>query len=212
MPEIVRIQHISSIGTAFVAIGNLLSGTESTHSAFIIRYNSRISAFHFTGYSIDFEEMGRDYYHIETPVIHKDEVPAFIALCLNIQKKANPLYGFFYSGESYDFEGNHRSDTDLGEVMTCAGFCLNVLKGFLEEDYIAYADWENIPYPNLGYATRFCNENGLDINKIQPSHRRITPRECLISCMFDVLPIRKSQIDAAQQMVQDFFEGQANQT
>jgi hypothetical protein len=198
MPEIVRTQHESRNPTDFVAIGNLLRGSESVHSAFIIQYQSKIFEFHYTGRSIDYGENLKDYYHMETSVIHKDEVPAFIAQCLNIRKKGHPKYGYFYSGESYDLDGNHLSNKDLGEVMTCAGFCLNVLKGFLEADYIEYRDWDNAPFPNPDYVVSFCNQHGLDINKIRPSHRRITPRECLISCKFDQLPIRKAQIDEAQ--------------
>lgn len=90
--------------------------------------------------------------------------------------------------------------------MTCAGFCLNVLKGFLEEDYLAYADWDNVAYPRATYVEEFCTTHGLDMDKIQASHRRITPRECLVSCLFDQLPIRKAQIDAEQPRVQAYFD------
>lgn len=205
MSEIVRTLYESKNDSDFVAIGNLLDGTDSYHSAFIIQHDSEIFEFHYTGRSIEFNVNHENYYHLESKVIHKDEVPAFIAQCLNIKSKANPRYGFFYSGESYDINGNHLSNTDLGETMTCAGFCLNVLKGFLEEDYIEYSDWDNTPYPNPDYVAEFCTKYGLDINKIRLSHRRITPRECLISCKFNRLPIRKAQIDAEQLQVQTYF-------
>ena len=80
------------------------------------------------------------YFHKTTLTIHPDEVPAFIVYCQQIKQKAKPIYGFFYSGEFYDKEGNYLMNKDLGERMTCVGFCLNVLKGFLEEDYIDYME------------------------------------------------------------------------
>jgi len=80
------------------------------------------------------------YFHKTTLTIHPDEVPAFIVYCQQIKQKAKPIYGFFYSGEFYDKEGNYLMNKDLGERMTCVGFCLNVLKGFLEEDHIDYME------------------------------------------------------------------------
>jgi hypothetical protein len=206
MTEIVRTLFASDNDVDFVGIGNLLIGAESTHSALIIRYQAEVFAFHYTGYSIEFGRNSEDYFHIPTSVIHRDEVPAFIVQCLSIIRNANPVYGYFYSGESYDMDGNHLSPGSLGEVMTCTGFCLNVFKGFLEEDYLAYDDWGNAPYPNQGYVVEFCNRHGLDVNQVQASHRRITPREGLISCLFSDLPIRKTQIDGQQARVEAHFD------
>lgn len=206
MTEIARTLFAPADDVDFVGIGNLLAGAASTHAAVIIQYQSEIFAFHYTGYSIEYEPIQEDYYHLPTRVIHHDEIPAFIVQCKQIMRKANPVYGYFYSGEFYDQQGNHQSMGSLGEVMTCAGFCLNVFKGFLEEDYLAFNDWGNTPYPSPDYVVNFCNQHGLDIQGIQAAHRRITPRECLISCMFDELPIRKLQIDSQQSDVQAYFD------
>jgi hypothetical protein len=203
MVEIVRTMWGRSNDADFVGIGNLPNRGESTHAAFIIQYQNDLFVFHYTGASIEYERPVEDYFHIATRVIHRDEVPAFIAQCLHIKRHARPHYGYFYSGQSYDQDGRHWAANDLGEVMTCVGFCLNVLKGFLEEDYLEYGDWDNSPFAfSSGYVAGFCQRYGLDVDRITPSHRRITPREGLISCLFSDLPIRKTQIDGQQARVQ----------
>lgn len=207
MFEIIRTLEESVLSSDYVAIGNLLKKKVSTHSAFIIQRNGVLFEFHYTGQWIEFKPLYNDYYHKVTETIHKDEVPAFIAQCVNITKKANPEYGFFYSGETYDQDGNHLSSSDLGERMTCAGFCLNVLKGFLEDEYLEYSDWDSTTHDNPGYLEYYCKKHNLDLDKVKAAHRRITPRECLISCFFETLPIRKADIDSKQEYVTSHFLG-----
>ena len=204
--EIVRSKVESDKISDFVALANLLNKAESYHSAFVIQYERKLYEFHYTGTAIEFCEMNKDYYHKITNTILPDEIPSFIAQCKNIEKIAKPQYGFFYSGESYDIYGNHLSETDLGERMTCVGFCLNVLKGFLEEDYLNYSDWTSESHDDESYLETFCANNGIEISKISNSHRRITPRECLISGFFDKLPISKAYIDSKKNDVDDHFK------
>lgn len=207
MFEIVRSLVEDDRITDFVAIGNLIDGNAiSKHAAFIIKHNDELFEFHYTGEIIEFEKIGRDYYHKITDTIDPEEVPAFIAKCKNIQKKAKPIYGYFYSGESYDIDGNHIGDPILGQRMTCVGFCLNVLKGFLEEDYLIYTDWTSETHDSKDYVELYCKENKIDPEDIIDSHRRITPRECLTSCYFTNLPISKKQIDNKIVQVNGVFE------
>jgi hypothetical protein len=202
--EIVRTLHDSVTDSDFVAIGNRLDGTESNHSALIIQFRGTLLEFHYPG-RMELNHLQKDYFHIVTSTIPDYEVPSFISMCRNILKKANPRYGFFYSGESYDVDGNHRSNTDLGETMTCVGFCLNVLNGFVEDEYLAYWDWDHTSHPEPNYLRDYCTKYNIDMSKVQDSHRRITPSECLISCFFADLPIRKADIDSKQQEVQQHF-------
>ena len=116
-------------------------------------------------------------------------------MCKRILKKANPRYGYFYSGEYYDTNGIHFSDKTISETMTCSGFCINVLKGFLEKDYIVYTDWNTTSFPTQDYLERFANHFNIDKDKISESHRRISPLELLCSGYFWNLPIRKYDID-----------------
>jgi len=189
----------------YVAIANLHEGHIPTHAAIIINYKEELILFHYTGYDIEYSIVSDEYYHRVTKLIAQDEIPSFIALCKNIQKKANPSYGFFYSGESYDTNGDHLSNSDTGERMTCVGFCLNVLKGFLEADYIEYSDWTEASHEDDQYLERYCTNHQLEIESIRSSHRRINPRECLASAFFNNLPIQKVDIDEKVQILDTYF-------
>lgn len=207
MFEIIRTLQESDRTDNFVAIGNLFdANNRAYHSAIILQYKGIMQEFHYTGQEIVFDNVSDDYYHKVTNTIHPDEIPAFIAMCRNVQAKANPRYGYFYSGESYNKEGIHNSAFDFGERMTCVGFCLNILKGFLDEDYLQYADWtsddNDIPE---GYLEDFCTRYNIDPSTIIARHRRITPLECLTSCFFVNLPIGKMEIDEKIMQVQDYF-------
>lgn len=207
MFEIVRSKQESDITSNFVALGNVLDENNySFHAGLVIQYESKLFEFHYTGEEIEFGEIQNDYYHKITQLIYPDEVPSFIAQCLNIQKRANPKYGYFYSGESYDDNGVHKSNKDLGERMTCVGFCLNVLKSFLEDDYLEYTDWNSDSDSYTKYLERFCEKYNLDLEKIKPLMRRITPRELLISGFFNVLPIKKLDIDNMKPEIENHFE------
>ena len=174
------------------------------HAAFIIQHKGYLTEFHYDGGSVVYTTLFDNYFHKNTLTIHPDEVPAFIVYCKQIKQKAKPIYGFFYSGEFYDEEGNYLMNKDLEERMTCVGFCLNVLKGFLEEDYIDYTDWGSETHTEPDYLKTYCKRHNLDIDKVKASHRRITPLEYLTSGLFSNLPIRKSQIDGRKDDVKEY--------
>lgn len=205
MFEIVRTKMESDRVTDYVALGNLVNEKGSFHSAFIINYENKLFEFHYTSSNIEYIEISRDYFHKITDTIHSDEVPSFIALCNNIMKKANPKYGFFYSGESYNIDGTHMSNSGLGERMTCVGFCLNVLKGFHEDDYIIYTDWTEESIEGTEYLKDYCLRNNLNITEMKSYLRRITPLEFLTSGFFTKIPISKMEIDGKKMEVEKFL-------
>lgn len=174
------------------------------HAAFIIQNKGDLTEFHYDGGSVVYTTLLDSYFHKTTLTIHPDEIPAFIVHCQQIRQRAKPIYGFFYSGEFYDREGNYLMNKDLGERMTCVGFCLNVLKGFLEEDYIDYTDWGSETHNKSDYLESYCKRHQLDINKVKASHRRVSPLEYLTSALFSDLPIRKSQIDNRKDEVKEY--------
>lgn len=206
MFEIVRTLAESDKKINFVAIGYLPLKDGMSHASLIIQHQENLFEFHYTSMSIEIDNVSRDYSHKISETIHPDEVAAFIAMCRNIKKKANPTYGYFYSGESYDINGIHQSSNDLGERMTCVGFCLNVLKGFLEEDYLKYTDWENDGYELYdGYLEKYCADNNVELDSVKAAHRRITPLELLTSAFFSNTPISKTHIDQKISEVEDFI-------
>lgn len=207
MFEIINTYTEQHVKDDFVAIGSYINGDKTPeHSVIVINYNNEINHFHFTGKSVLYDEVyNEDCFHIVIKNIDSKLLPSFIVMCKRILKKANPRYGFFYSGEFYDASGTHFSDKQISETMTCSGFCLNVLKGFLEKDYIEYTDWNATSYPTENYLEWFANRFGIDKDKISESHRRISPLELLCSAYFLKLPIRKKQIDSKLDEAQQYL-------
>lgn len=191
----------------FVAIGN---DEDFDHAVFIIQYKDNIYEFDFYNSSrgMTIINLTYEYYYKITKIIQPDVVPAFYAFCKNVMKKAKPKFGYFYSGESYNEKGEHMSETDLGERMTCVGFCLNILKGFLGEDYLSYEDWDEFSHYDPEYLESFCKKNGFEIEEVTSHHRRITPIDCLTSCFFSDMPISKKDIDRKRREVENYVHSQ----
>lgn len=204
MFEIVRTLKESDRNNDFVALG-FYDNQGINHATIIIKYNSLLYQFHFAGKEIDFSYVCYDFFHKITDTINANLTPAFFAYCRHIKKKANPKYGYFYSGEFYDKDGTHFADKPIGERMTCVGFCLNVLKGFLEEDYIYYQDWDENSHTELDYLINYAQRHNLKIEDISESHRRITPLELITSGFFINTPIKKSNIDSKIESVREYI-------
>ncbi|SOU86795.1 conserved hypothetical protein [Tenacibaculum dicentrarchi] len=197
MFDIINTLTEKDVKNDYVAIGTYIN-TEKipAHSVLVIKYNNTINHFHFTSKEILYDEVyNNTCFHKITETIKPELIPSFIMMCKRILKKANPRYGYFYSGEYYDTNGIHFSEKTISETMTCSGFCINVLKGFLEKDYIVYTDWNTTSFPTQDYLERFANHFNIDKDKISESHRRISPLELLCSGYFSNLPIKKKHID-----------------
>ena len=197
MFDIINTLTENDVKNEYVAIGAYINSQKiPAHSVLVIKYNNTISQFHFTGKEILFDGIyNNTCFHKITETIKSELIPSFIMMCKRILKKANPRYGYFYSGEYYDSNGIHFSEKAISETMTCSGFCINVLKGFLEKDYIVYTDWDTTSFPTQDYLESFANHFNIDKDKISESHRRISPLELLCSGYFSNLPIRKNDID-----------------
>lgn len=178
----------------FVALGYYIS-EETHHAGIIIKAGKEYWQFHFDSQKIDFSELKLNFYQKITNVIHPSDVPAFISHCKAINSGANPVYGFFFPGSFYDKDGVFFGNKDLGERMTCVGFCLNTLNGFLEDSYIEESDWKFDPDLKPGYLEYFCQKHNLDIEKVKPFWKRISPGQFLASGFFSEIPIKKAQID-----------------
>ncbi|MEB2780765.1 hypothetical protein U3A58_10205 [Algoriphagus sp. C2-6-M1] len=194
MFEVVKSLDNSEKDHSFVALGYLIDNPIH-HAAIIIKFNNNLFQFHFTGSAIDLSPLSYDFYHKITNIIQAGEVPAFISHCRAIAKQAPPSYGFFYSGDYFDEEGVYFGNKDVGQRMTCVGFCISTLKGFLEEDYILESDWEFDPDFRPGYLELYCIRHTLNIDLVKPFWKRITPGQFLASGYFSKTPIPKALID-----------------
>lgn len=208
MFDIINTLTEEDIKENFVAIGTYIDENKTPyHAVIVVKFDTVIEHIHYTGKEILFDNIyDETCFHKITDTIPTALIPSFIVMCNNVMKKANPSYGYFYSGEYYDQNGNHFSEKAIKERMTCSGFCLNLLKGYLEEDYLYYQEWEKSSYPSENYLKNYAKRNGLEIDDISESHRRISPLEMLCSAYFKNLPIRKFQIDSKKDETQEYLK------
>ena len=209
MFEVVRTLHEDDIKDDFVALAvQVTTQGDPWHSGFVISYNGEIYFYHFEVPGIKFETLTlEDCFHKITDVIDERLIPSFIVMCKRVLKTANPEYGYFYSGEYYDEYGNHFSKSKMDQIMTCTGFCLNILKGFKGVDYVKYKDWQTPDYPYPEYVNVYADINNLNVDDIIEFHRRVSPLEILCSAYFKDLPISKLQIDTKSDEVETYLKG-----
>lgn len=188
----------------FVALGAITDSTDVHHAGLVIHYEGKLYAFHYDG-QIAYKRLTADYFHKITDAIDPNDVPAFIARCEVIQESRNIKFGHFYSGEAYDNYGYLDAKSDVGERMTCVGFCLAVLKGFLGEDYLAFKDWDSTSDKDSTYLDSFCKRHEIDPDSIKSAHRRIVPVELLTSGFFSSLPINKKDIESKKIEVEAYL-------
>lgn len=200
-------------GKNFVAVAAFVDEKgQAFHSGLVIKYKEKAILFHYTGQVVSLANLPHTtfkIFHKELPFILEDEVAAFYVHCTQIQKHAQPKYGFFYAGDYYDVDGKFFSSSTMPEYMTCVGFCINVVKGYLENhDYFVHEDWDESSYadPNYDGPADYFQEF-LEIVKRDNPHekidealfrknlRRITPSEYTTSAFLSQLPVRKEHTD-----------------
>ena len=191
----------------YVAVGTLLDDySKAEHVALIIKYNDEIYQFEFTGSTVKFESYQRNFLQKTTEVIEAADVPAFLQYCRNVERNASPRYGNFFSGTMYDKDGRFSGGPLAGERMTCVGFCLNVLNGFLEESqYLRYQDWNDGSVDDHVWLNNYCDRHNIDRDRLRKEYRRITPTELFTSAFFKELPVTKAQIDQLLPSITDYF-------
>lgn len=191
---------------SFVALGYINSASNQPHAAIIIKYNNLKYQFHFNVTAIDFSLLSLDFFTKKISIIDSEDLPAFISYCKTIATKAPPKYGYFYSGDYFDENGTHFGNSEVGNRMTCVGFCLSTLKGFVETDYISEEDWTFESGP-VEYFEKYCEKHELDQSLVKESWRRITPGEYLTSGFYSELPISKKMIEEKYPDLKKFMEG-----
>lgn len=207
---------ISSLDENFVALGMTVGDIDGTqqggHSAIFICSGGELKVFHFNNGIVNFTNAVDDplyeyYFHKELDFIQTDDstIDAFLALCLVIQKGSNLKFGYVFDGSIYDsITGKHFSDTNMPELATCVGFCINVLSSWIieEEKYLAIEEWENIAegHPLFMKYFDYAKKEYPDLTeeKFKCHHRRISPNECTASAYYSIedITISKNKIDS----------------
>ena len=185
------------------------------HAAIFIRYNGDSKLFHFTGRSVmiqDFFNPDEIYFHKILDIVDPVLLPAFLAQCELILEKAQPKFGYFYEGGLYDQNGDFISPSTSPEYMTCVGFCLNVIKGFLsDKEYFNYTDWNSSTLDET-YVENFLehiqHENpSVQIDDFKANLRRIQPSEYLSGAFSPEIPVTKAFIDGIKADVISAYDG-----
>jgi hypothetical protein len=187
----------------FVAIASQLNDAGlAFHSALIIAYDAKYYLFHYTGNAIEFVNYPKPiwFVHKNLNCISDKFVPSFFNHCKIISEEAKPKYGYFYPGSYYDENKKYYTDSGIAEYMTCVGFCINVVTGFIEsKSYIVYTDWkEDTVHDSENFLNDFIKRYNIPKEKVDTykKHlRRISPPELLSSAYISTLPITKKAID-----------------
>jgi len=201
-------------------------GANATHSGIITKYRDATHLFHFTGKEVKFQPIddaligNRIYFLKSLPFIEPILLPSFLNRCKMIEANANPKYGYFYDpGSLYDGDGKFISPNDYPEFMTCVGFCINVVRWFLEEEFFYNLDWddttvgESPPFPLIDFleeAKKIIPD--LKFDDFRKEIRRILPIEYLAGAYSPKLPIRKKFTDRTSSQLKKIFSKKEAET
>ena len=175
----------------------------SHHAAIFIRYNGNSHVFHFTGKQVLMEDVwsiDEVYYHVGLNIINPILLPSFQAQCELILEKAEPKFGYFYTGAVYNESGDFVSPNDFPQYMTCVGFCLSTISGFLSDSiFFNFEDWDDALIDET-FVERFLEkvkaENPeVDTTSFKENIRRILPIDYMSGAFSMTTPITKSFVD-----------------
>lgn len=205
---------IQSIGIAgegdFVGIAIKLNADGvAIHAGLLIKHSNNHLILHYIPDDVQVTSIpGPWYYHKTLSLIDPLFVLAFRSYCDWVVENANPEYGYIYTGCLYNENGQYFSETAVPEIMTCVGFCISVIKGFIDaEEYFQYTDWGISSVDDDEYLEFFVNKfSGIyspeEMKNLENNIRRILPVELLASAFIDdELPIRKTAVDAIVEIV-----------
>ncbi len=192
------------------------------HAAIFVRYRGNSKILHFTGTRILFEDVERalsknhvyifKYINFVSPIL----LPSFYNNCNKIEKYTKATYGFHIEPNAeFTDEGNFNTPNGFPPFMTCVGFCLYFIRGFIRRDLFYYDDWdintiEDAPPEPLA---AFFNE----VTKVIPDEqydefikniRRIKPVEYLAAAYSRTIPIRKIFTDPTSRKLERIFAKQ----
>lgn len=189
---------------------------QAVHSGIVIFYKNNYRLFHYDAKNVSLLESNdpnwksKDwYFHKTIESISEYEIEAFLGWCRDIKLNSSPRYAFYYDGLSkYDISGKFISPTVKGEFMTCVGFCLNVINGFIEDE--SYLDSTTWPITEETEQDRFEDfiedlrkQNiKFDLNVIKLGFKRITPSEYLSSAFLSKKPILYNELYPINQNVE----------
>lgn len=187
----------------------------ATHAGIIIRCDGETNLCHFTGQEIRLEPLPNNnsdswYFHKDFIIVEHRFARSFLNHCQKIVSEntfTQPKWNFYYSG-AYYVDGVRYQNVGEPNIITCVGFCIAVITGFIEEDeYIGYLDWTIDSLPSIAYANNLIAQIQkiypyLTVDDISANLRRIKPDEYLASAYIKDLPVRKKETDKVLKILQ----------
>ncbi|WP_091372351.1 hypothetical protein [Mucilaginibacter mallensis] len=194
-----------SLPDNIIGVAVSLLNDDINHSGIFIRYNNTNYLFHFDSVDVVLIEIPKDaiVFFKQLTFIPPEFITSTFHWFRQLEKFKSPDYGLFYSGSFYNESTLEFIDKNqMPEIMSCVGFCLNVLKTVLRgNDFINYTDWN---YHNgitddkiLRYFINAKkNYPDIDIIEFAQHVRRILPVE-YFTAGFDLnIPVKKAFTDS----------------
>jgi len=192
---------LNDLRSDFVAVAIKIREGEATHAGLIISTNGKYFLFHFIPQGVGLIDVPKSewYFHKVFDFISSDESAAFLSHCKIIKKESKPTFGYSYDGSYYDSSGTYFSKNNLPQIMTCVGFCMNVVLGYIESKvYFEFESWPSDPSTETyfdehekEFIEKFPDH---DIEKVKENWRRITPAEYFASGFLQI-PIKRIEIN-----------------
>jgi hypothetical protein len=198
------------LGDNFVASAAQFNKTKDKfdHTGIVICCDGELKVFHFDGHNILLDNIKSDewYFDKKLDFVYSDEVEGFLSFCERIREKSNPRYGFNYNGSFFKPDGQYFSEVQDHQFMTCVGFCLNVITGYIENhEYLFFDDWNMIPLEQDYYFTNWEEASDVltkdEMKELKKKQRRVYPLEFLCSAFINSLPIRKVDIETLKPLI-----------
>jgi hypothetical protein len=186
----------------------------SQHAAIFIRYKGDSNIFHLTEGGVIMEPVSPydQFYHKSLMFLDPVLLPSFLTQCELILENANPRLGYYYDGALYDSHGNFVSPNGSPEILSCVGFCLSVIKGFLsDQDFFKYEDWgENSLDGNIHRVERLietvkASNTEMELTTFRSNIRRIQPIEYISGGFSKSIPVEKAFIDGIVKDVEEIL-------
>lgn len=196
------------------------------HSGIVICYEERLQFFHFNG-TVHFDELDivnipNDLYFKKITIFGNERILAFKAYCEILADEISPSYGFMFTDSFYNVDGTYYTESNLPDITTCVGFCINVIRGFLYNNskYVEIDDWGSSTIDTLPIDFQYwldSIEAQLELLSINASpeiledikntsFKRISPSELTSSAFFEKLPIRKISIDGINPTLENILQ------
>jgi hypothetical protein len=204
----------------FVALAVSISNGEAGHSGLLIRYKGVDHLCHFPGNNLPeiVSVPNTDIYVYRVwDLVSTDDIDeggAFLSHCKHVCDNSNIIYGYVHDGSSYDYRGTYQNRTDLPEIGTCVGFCLNILNHQVllhgeEDKYFHIDDWNDEDewfkydeYAQRAIAALFPD---VDMELYNSFKKRITPLQYLCSAYLYDYSIRRTAVDEIGREVEGYL-------